>query len=178
MVLGAPALAEGSLDEGRGDVMRTLASIIAASALSSCVSISVDEHNADAALAAIENARVRSCSPERTQANARSGSDAQSSGTAASDIALVPLASDATRAIRLRRIVVQPGGVIAWHAHGAMQGAALVVSGEMTEFRNTCLDPLLYRAGDVAIEDAGTAHGWRNESDGVAVVLVSHVVVR
>jgi quercetin dioxygenase-like cupin family protein len=48
----------------------------------------------------------------------------------------------------------------------------------MIEFRNTCLDTIRYRAGDVAREDAATAHGWRNESDEPAVVLVMHVVAR
>ena len=71
-----------------------------------------------------------------------------------------------------------PGGVIAWHDHRAVQGMALMVSGEMVELRNTCLDPITYRAGDVAREDAETAHSWRNETSEPAVVLVSHVVVR
>ena len=75
-------------------------------------------------------------------------------------------------------VTLQPGGVIPWHDHTAIQGMALLVSGEMVELRNSCLDPITYRAGDVAIEDAATAHSWRNESDAVAVVLVSHVVAR
>jgi quercetin dioxygenase-like cupin family protein len=48
----------------------------------------------------------------------------------------------------------------------------------MVELRNTCLDPITYRAGDVAREDAQTAHSWRNESDEAAVILVSHVIAR
>jgi quercetin dioxygenase-like cupin family protein len=48
----------------------------------------------------------------------------------------------------------------------------------MVELRNSCLDPLTYRAGDIAREDVNTAHSWRNEGDGPAVILVSHVVTR
>jgi quercetin dioxygenase-like cupin family protein len=55
---------------------------------------------------------------------------------------------------------------------------AVMLSGEMTEFRNSCIDPIVYRAGDVAREDAETAHGWRNTGNGPAVILVSHVVPR
>jgi quercetin dioxygenase-like cupin family protein len=121
---------------------------------------------------------VRECPPERTQAGARSSSDTQSVGVTAEDIAFSQLASDSTRSMRLRRITVAPGGVIAWHPHDAVQGLALLVSGEMTEYRNTCLDPMLYRAGDVAREDATAAHGWRNESGAEAVILVAHVLVR
>lgn len=133
----------------------------------------------DATLVAFENARVRACPPGRRLENARLGSDNESRGVDIVDIALTPLASDPSRAVRMRRITVAPGGVIAWHAHDQVQGMALLVSGEMTEFRNSCLDEIEYRAGDVAIEDAQTAHGWRNESDDTpAVVIVAHVVAR
>jgi quercetin dioxygenase-like cupin family protein len=151
----------------------------AAAFVSACVSVNANVTTTpDAALAAIQNARVRECPAARTRANARSSSDAQSSGVEAVDIGFVPLGSDPTRSVRLRRIIVQPGGVIAWHAHDALQGMALLVQGTMTEYRNTCLDPIVHHAGDVTREDAATAHGWRNESDAVAVILVSHVVVR
>jgi quercetin dioxygenase-like cupin family protein len=78
----------------------------------------------------------------------------------------------------MRRLVVEPGGVIAWHTHDQVQGNAMVVSGVMTEIRNTCMDPIRYRAGDVAIEDANTAHGWRNDGDVEAVIITAHVVAR
>lgn len=151
---------------------------LAALCLSACVSISVDETPPprDPTLSAIASAHVRSCPAERRQANARSEGFGPSSGVQAEDIAFTPLASDPTRVLRLRRIVVAPGGIIAWHEHAALQGMALLVSGEMVELRNSCLDPILYRAGDVAIEDAATAHSWRNESNTEAVILVSHVL--
>lgn len=153
---------------------------IAALSLTACISVSVEDSTigADGVVSAIENARVRSCPAERTQTNARREGFGATSGVQAEDIALTPLASDPARAVRLRRIVVQPGGIIAWHDHTALQGMALIVSGEMVELRNSCLDPIPYRAGDVALEDAATAHSWRNESDEEAVILVSHVVTR
>lgn len=140
--------------------------------------VPMGEAGADTALLAIENARVRTCPPGRALENARIGSDNESRGVTSADIGIVPLASDPTRAVRLRRLTIAPGGVIAWHAHDRVQGMALIVSGRLTEFRNTCLDPIRYVAGDVAIEDANTQHGWRNESDEEAVVLVAHVAPR
>jgi quercetin dioxygenase-like cupin family protein len=134
--------------------------------------------SADPTLAAIQGAHVRQCPPDRVQANARSEGFDAASGVESTDIAFTPLASDPTRAVRLRRITVQPGGIIPWHDHTAIQGMALLVSGTMVELRNTCLDPITYHAGDVAIEDAGTAHSWRNEGATPAVILVSHVVTR
>lgn len=154
--------------------------LAATTLLSACVSIDIDDTPAadSALLLAISAAHVRECPPERRQANARSEGFGATVGVVAEDIALTPLASDATRALRLRRIRVAPGGIVAWHDHAALQGMALIVSGEMVELRNSCLDPLLYRAGDVAIENAETAHSWRNESNAEAVVLASHVVAR
>lgn len=132
----------------------------------------------DTNFAAIEGANVRACPPDRVQAGAQTQGFGATAGVEVEDIALVPSASDPTRAVRLRRIIVAPGGIIAWHDHAQIQGMALIVSGEMTELRNTCLDPLIYRAGDVAIEDAATAHSWRNTGAVNAIVLVSHIVAR
>ncbi len=142
-----------------------------------CVSVNANVTTTpDATLLAVQNARVRECPAERTQANARAEGFGAQAGVVGEDIALTPIASDPTRAVRLRRLTVAPGGVIAWHDHTAVQGMALLVSGEMVELRNSCLDPIIYRAGDVAREDAATAHSWRNETDTPAIVLVSHVV--
>lgn len=154
--------------------MKWTATIFAALA-GGCVSISVDENVLPAAAL---SPNVRSCPAERTQADARSQGFGATSGVTVTDIALTPLAHDPTRAMRLRRIAVEPGGVIAWHDHMSVQGYAVLIAGEMTELRNTCRDPILYRAGDVAIEDAATAHSWRNDGDQTAIVLVSHVVTR
>lgn len=146
--------------------------------LAACVSVDVQEAPYDSTISALESARVLECPASRTQTGARSEGFGPTSGIDSADIALTPLAHDPARALRLRRLVVQPGGVIAWHDHIALQGMALIVSGEMVELRNTCLDPITYRAGDVAREDAATAHSWRNEGDGPAVILVSHVIAR
>ena len=146
--------------------------------LAACVSIDVEESHHDTTVAALEDARVRECPADRTQANASSEGFGETSGVQSADVALTPLAHDPTRAVRLRRLTVQPGGVIAWHDHAAVQGYAVLVSGTMVELRNTCLDPLTYRAGDVAREDVNTAHSWRNEGAVPAVILVSHVVMR
>lgn len=158
--------------------MRVLVMSAGLLALAACVHVNAQVTNDDRALAAFENARVRECPAGRVQANAHASGDPQSVGLVGENIAIVPIASDPTRAVRLRRLTIAPGGAIAWHDHAQVQGMALMVSGEMVETRNTCLDRMIYRAGDVAIEDATTAHSWRNESDAPAVVLVAHVVAR
>ena len=130
----------------------------------SCDRPNVSEQS-DAALAAIQLARVRECPAERIQAGARSEGFGPQSGVEGVDIAFTPLASDPTRAVRLRRLTVAPGGVIAWHDHRAVQGMALMVSGEMVELRNTCLDPITYRAGDVARRSDELVHRVPSRSE-------------
>lgn len=154
---------------------------ILAAALGGCSTVSGlrgdrEDRAPDATLAAFQNARVVECPAGRRLDGARIGSDNDSSGVTTEDVALTPLANAPGYALRLRRLTVAPRGVIAWHEHNAIQGMALIVSGEMTEFRNTCMDPIRYRAGDIAREDAGTAHGWRNETNRPAVIMVAHVV--
>lgn len=145
-------------------------------ALAGCVSVNAEVTTPDAALFAINNARMLECPAARAQANAHTSGEPASVGVVGENIGIVPLASDPTRVVRLRRLTIAPGGTIGWHDHSAMQGMALMVSGEMVETRNTCLDRMTYRAGDVAREDAATAHSWRNESDKPAIVLVAHVL--
>lgn len=157
--------------------MRVIA-IAAGALVSACVSVSTEVRHTDTTLAAIEGARVRSCPAGREQPNAQHEGFGPASGVTGEDVAFTPLASHPNMMMRMRRLTVAPGGVIAWHDHTQVQGMAIVVAGEMVEIRNTCLDRMLHRAGDIAREDAETAHSWRNEGDEPAVVLVTHIVPR
>ncbi len=163
--------------------------LIAASLLGGCATMETVERGLgfndedrgeapDTTLAAIMGAAPRTCPVGRTLDNAQFEAFGPQHDVSAAEIALVPMASDPSKAVRLRRLVMAPGGVIAWHTHETTQGAAMIVAGEATEIRNSCLDPIVYRAGDVAIEDAQTAHGWRNDGDVPTVVIVAHVVAR
>src|SRR5690606_28401772 len=91
----------------REDGMRI---VLLALLLSACVSVEAHVTNPHVrARAAIESARVRECPASRVQADARSEGFGESRGVLSQDVALTPLASDPTRAVRLRRITVQPG---------------------------------------------------------------------
>ena len=91
------------------------------------------------------------------------------------ELARTPLSGD-RGTLRTRRLDVAPGGSIAWHEHSTRQGAALIVSGEINEYRSDCSVALRYRVGDIAREDQATAHYWRNESGETAVILVTDVL--
>jgi quercetin dioxygenase-like cupin family protein len=124
------------------------------------------------------SAAPRGCPNGRTLDGANHEAFGPQRDVTSQDIAVTAVASDPSRAVRMRRLVIAPGGVIAWHAHDQVQGMAMIVSGEATEIRNSCMDPIVYRAGDVALEDADTAHGWRNDGDEPTVIVVAHLVAR
>ena len=75
------------------------------------------------------------------------------------------------RLFRLRRLVVQPGGVVPWHSHGNRPALIYIVEGEITEYASTCAVPILHRAGETAPETHATAHWWKNTGRRPVVLL-------
>lgn len=75
--------------------------------------------------------------------------------------------------LRLRKLVIQPGGVVPWHDHANRPANIYVVSGTVTEYRSNCTVPVVHKAGDTVAEYGATlAHWWKNTGD-EPVVLIS-----
>ena len=79
------------------------------------------------------------------------------------------------RSLRLRRLVLQPGGVVPMHSHADRPALIITVQGEVTEYRSTCTTPIVHRAGDVSQESGGLSHWWKNTGKTEAVLLSSDV---
>lgn len=77
---------------------------------------------------------------------------------------------------RLRRLVVQPGGIVAWHSHAERPAIIYIVSGAITEFSSKCSVPIVHRAGDVSVESHGTEHWWKNTTRQPAVLLSTDIL--
>ena len=75
------------------------------------------------------------------------------------------------RMLRLRRLVVQPGGIVPWHSHGDRPAIIYIVSGEITEYASTCAVPVLHKAGDSTAEMHSTSHWWQNTGKDPVVLL-------
>ncbi len=80
------------------------------------------------------------------------------------------------RALRMRKLVIQPGGVVPWHAHNERPANIYVVSGEVTEYRSTCSVPILHRKDEVVAESGATSHWWRNDSRKPAVLISADIL--
>ena len=81
----------------------------------------------------------------------------------------------AGRDLRLRRLVVQPGGVVPFHSHEGRPALIITVSGQVTEYRSSCSVPIVHHAGEVSREADGISHYWINQGSEPAVLLSADV---
>ena len=79
------------------------------------------------------------------------------------------------RSLRLRMLVVQPGGVVPLHSHVDRPALIMTASGTMTEYRSSCMTPIVHTGGEVAQESGGISHWWKNTGDTVAILYSADV---
>ena len=78
-------------------------------------------------------------------------------------------------ALRLRKLVIQPGGIVPWHDHKARPANIYIVSGTVTEHRSNCEVPIVHKAGDTVAEFGNFSHWWKNTGNKPAVLLSADV---
>jgi quercetin dioxygenase-like cupin family protein len=77
----------------------------------------------------------------------------------------------AQREIRMRRITVEPGGVVGLHGHGQRPALTYILSGALTEHREGGPERT-YNPGEVITETTAVDH-WAENRTGEPVVLIS-----
>ena len=90
-------------------------------------------------------------------------------------IDLGPEISVADRQLRMRKLVVQPGGIVPLHSHNDRPALILTVSGTIKEYRSTCAQPIVHTAGDLTPEAEGISHYWVNDGKAPAVLYSADV---
>jgi quercetin dioxygenase-like cupin family protein len=74
--------------------------------------------------------------------------------------------------MRVRKLTVEPGGVVPWHSHGTRPANIYIISGSITEYRSTCGVPIEHPAGDVTEEfGAALSHWWKNNTSQTTVLI-------
>jgi quercetin dioxygenase-like cupin family protein len=81
----------------------------------------------------------------------------------------------AGRDLRLRKLVVQPGGVVPFHSHDGRPALIITVSGEITEHRTSCAVPIVHKAGELSRETNEIGHYWINHGKVPAVLYSADV---
>lgn len=66
------------------------------------------------------------------------------------------------RLFRLRKLTIQPGGIVPWHSHADRPALITIISGEILEYSSTCTAPILHKAGETTAETHATSHWWKN----------------
>jgi quercetin dioxygenase-like cupin family protein len=135
---------------------------------------------AGAALAALPAAAgAAECPADRVVANNALDGPTQGKGVADAVLTSLDLGEERVRLrgyqLRLRRLVIQPGGEVPVHSHENRPALIYIAEGEMTEFKNICATPILHKAGEATPEDHRVVHWWRNTGRTPAVILSADV---
>ncbi|KAB2848640.1 MAG: cupin domain-containing protein [Hyphomicrobiaceae bacterium] len=121
-----------------------------------------------------------SCPADQVRANAHtSGPNAHKQVTdkviVSIDLAEEKVALDGHK-FRLRKLVVQPGGIVAWHNHGERPAIIFIVSGAIQEYRSDCAVPIVHKAGEVTEEVRTTSHWWKNHTSKPVVLYSADIL--
>jgi quercetin dioxygenase-like cupin family protein len=75
------------------------------------------------------------------------------------------------RLFRLRRLEIQPNGIVPMHAHADRPALIYIVQGTVTEYSSNCTQPVVHKAGEAAKESVGLTHWWKNTGDTVVILI-------
>jgi quercetin dioxygenase-like cupin family protein len=112
------------------------------------------------------------------QPGATAPKDVTDAVLASIDLATQPALGIDDRLFRMRRLALKPGGVVPWHSHDERPALIYVAIGEVTEYASNCAVPIVHHPGEVAIEQKGVAHWWKNTGDSTVVLLSADLLKR
>jgi quercetin dioxygenase-like cupin family protein len=128
-----------------------------------------------AGAASIGSAIAGECSPDKMITDAREAVDFQPVGVTDNVLAALALAEEGPmlpdRQMRVRKLVIQPEGIVPWHSHADRPALIYVVEGEIHEYASNCAEPITHVAGEVAVENHNVSHWWKNLSSAPVTLL-------
>lgn len=129
-------------------------------------------------LALAQPALAGQCPADQVKDGATASGPSAPKGVTDNVIGKIDLGSEISvpgRSLRLRRLDIQPGGVVPWHSHTDRPALIIVQSGQIKEYRSNCASPITHKAGEVSQEFGGISHYWVNDGKTVAVLYSSDV---
>ncbi len=115
------------------------------------------------------------CPADKAAPGVRTSGEMKPKGVADTVLASIDLSRETVnlkdRQLRIRRLMVQPGGVVPWHSHEDRPALIYIVSGTIQEYSSNCSVPIEHKAGDVSVEKRGVQHWWKNNGKAPAVLL-------
>src|SRR5262249_10453130 len=119
-----------------------------------------------ATLAGLSQTLAGECPADKMKADVRQPASLNAKGVTDTVLAAIDLEKEpaklAGRQLRLRKLTIEPGGIVPWHSHGDRPAVIYIAEGEIVEYASNCLVPIVHKAGDGAKETSGTSHWWQN----------------
>jgi quercetin dioxygenase-like cupin family protein len=121
-----------------------------------------------AGLVAAGPALAAACPDGKGGVDVRAPDSTPASGVTDTVVGMIDLSKEPAhvdgRLLRLRKLVIEPGGVVPWHSHHDRPAIILITKGTIVEYAGNCSVPIVHGPGDTTVETHATAHWWRNES--------------
>jgi quercetin dioxygenase-like cupin family protein len=115
------------------------------------------------------------CPADAKKPNAREAVDMKPVGVTDTVIAAIDVEKEPAkiedREFRMRKLTIEPGGIVPWHSHGDRPAIIYIVQGDVVEFASNCAGPIHHKAGDVVAETHQVSHWWKNLGDETVVLL-------
>ena len=128
-----------------------------------------------AALGLTSAAAAGECPADKFKADVRAPVSTPATGVTDTVLASIDLAKEPVQLKdhlqRVRKLVIQPGGVVPWHSHTDRPALIYIIEGEIVEYASNCAVPIVHKAGDVRAETQGTSHWWKNLGDKTVTLL-------
>ena len=125
-------------------------------------------------------ANAGECPAGKTGVDVTKASNLPASGVTDKLLAAINLGNEPAkldgRMLRLRKLEIQPGGVVPWHSHGDRPAIIYIVQGEVVEYASNCSVPILHKTGEVARETAATSHWWKNTGKETVILLSADIL--
>lgn len=120
------------------------------------------------------------CPAGKELADATKPVDEKAKGVTDTVLAMIDLGQEPAkiegRNLRLRKLVIKPGGIVPWHSHGDRPAIIYIITGTITEYASNCSVPIVHRAGDVTAETHATSHWWKNTGRETVTLLSADVL--
>lgn len=114
------------------------------------------------------SALAASCPEGKGGIDVRAPVSTPASGVTDTVVGMVDLSKEPAhvdgRLLRLRKLVIQPGGVVPWHSRHDRPAIIVITKGTIIEYASNCSVPIVHGPGDTTVETHTTAHWWRNET--------------
>jgi quercetin dioxygenase-like cupin family protein len=120
------------------------------------------------------SAQAGECPADQKKPDATKSADMKPVGVTDTVIAMIDVDQEQgikDRKFRMRKLVVEPGGVVPWHSHGERPAIIYIIEGEIDEYASNCAVPIVHKAGDVVAETKDVSHWWKNIGDKKVVLL-------